>query len=77
MYGNQQRWSEAQSAYFNALQLAKTDPDYAYNLAVSLEHLGKPEAAIAYYQRALVNSRDTRANFDRQRVRQRIEVLGQ
>ena len=77
MYGNQQRWSEAQNAYFNALHLNASDPDYAYNLAVSLEHLGKPQAAVTYYQRALDNSRDLRANFDRQLVRQRIGVLAQ
>ncbi|MDJ0833568.1 MAG: tetratricopeptide repeat protein [Gammaproteobacteria bacterium] len=75
MYGTQQRWSEAQNAYFNALQLESSDPDYAYNLAVSLEHLGKPQAALSYYERALSNGRDVRANFDRQLVRQRIEVL--
>ncbi len=75
MYGSQQRWSEAQNAYFNALNLQSADPDYAYNLAVSLEHLGKPQAAVTYYQRALDNSRDLRANFDRQLVRQRIGVL--
>ena len=77
MYGTQQRWSEAQNAYFNALYLKSSDPDYAYNLAVSLEHLGKPQAAVTYYQRALNNSRELRANFDRQLVRQRIGVLAQ
>ena len=77
MYGTQQRWSEAQNAYFNALHLESSDPDYAYNLAVSLEHLGKSQAAVTYYQRALDNSRDLRANFNRQLVLQRIGVLAQ
>lgn len=57
---SQQRWAEAQQAYFSALQLAKNDaqgnpvnPDYAFNLAVSLEHLGQSRAAGNYYREAL------------------------
>ena len=79
MYGNQQRWQEAQTAYFEALRYKPDDPNYAYNLAVSLEHIEKPRVAVAYYQRALDNlaSSKTLAVFDRGLVTQRIQALGQ
>ena len=77
MYGSQNRWSEAQSAYFEALQKKPNDPNYAYNLAVSLEHIGKAGAALTFYQRALKNSSNGLVTFDDQIVMQRVEVLTQ
>lgn len=77
MYGIQNRWSEAQKSYFNALQFKPKDPNFAYNLAVSLEHMGKPESAVTFYQQALENRSSGLATFDSQLVDQRIEVLGQ
>ncbi|PCJ26403.1 MAG: hypothetical protein COA96_05215 [SAR86 cluster bacterium] len=76
----QQRWPEAQQAYFNALQLAKTNaleagqvnPDYAFNLAVSLEHLNQVRSAQTYYQQALEFSAVHPAGFDVQLVRNRL-----
>jgi|GEM_PF-640635 len=79
MYGSQQRWQEAQTSYFEALRFKPDDPNYAYNLAVSLEHIEKPRVAATYYQRALDNlaSGTTLAVFDRELVSQRIQVLQQ
>jgi len=77
MYSRQQRWAEAQAAYFQALQLKPDDPNAAYNLAVSLEHLGKPDVAREYYLRALANRDRALAIFDADQVAQRIEVLAQ
>ncbi len=77
MYGVQQRWTEAQSAYFTALKHKPEDPNYAYNLAISLEHMNKPQLAIAYYQRALDNQHKGLATFNSEVVAQRIEVLSQ
>jgi len=77
MYGIQSRWSEAQSAYFTALQHKPEDPNYAYNLAISLEHLNQPQIALAYYRRALDNQVKGLATFNSQLVGQRIEVLSQ
>lgn len=78
-----QRWSEAQQAYFRALQLAKTDaavsgrvnPDYAFNLAVSLEHLSQREPAQTYYREALDFAADHPAGFDLDAVRTRLASL--
>ena len=75
-YGAQNRWLEAQGHYFTALANNPTDPNYAYNLAVSLEHLAKPKLAVSYYQRALDNMGNGFAIFSKELVDQRLELLG-
>ena len=77
MYGSQNRWHDAQSSYFEALQKKPADPNYAYNLAVSLEHIGKSKSALTFYQKALANSSAGLITFDQQLVRQRLEALAQ
>jgi len=74
-YGAQNRWQEAQGYYFKALENNPGDPNYAYNLAVSLEHIAQPVAAVAYYQRALDNIDNGLATFSREVVSQRMETL--
>ena len=74
-YGAQSRWREAQSHYFIALENNPDDPNYAYNLAVSLEHIAKPQAAVSYYQRALANMTNGLAMFSKEVVDQRLELL--
>jgi tetratricopeptide (TPR) repeat protein len=74
-YGAQNRWQEAQGYYFKALENNPQDPNYAYNLAVSLEHIAQPVAAVSYYQRALDNVNNGLATFSREIVSQRMEVL--
>ena len=77
VYGAQNRWQEAQGLYFKALENNPNDPNYAYNLAVSLEHISKPKVAITYYQRALVNFNNGLATFNKAVVDQRVEILKQ
>lgn len=72
MYAAQRRWGEAQSAYFNAYRLQSESPDYAYNLAVSLDQLGKSAAAADYYRRALELAAEDGAVFDQPSVRDRL-----
>lgn len=82
-YAGQNRWNEAQRYYFNALQLAKTDalagipvnPDYAFNLAVSLERLRQPAAAENYYREAIAFAADFPAGFDITIARNRLSRL--
>ena len=74
-YGAQNRWQEAQGYYFKALENNPGDPNYAYNLAVSLEHIAQPVAAVAYYRRALDNIDNGLATFSREVVSQRMETL--
>ena len=73
--GAQNRWQEAQGRYFVAFENNPNDPNYAYNLAVSLEHIAKPKVAITYYERALSNFNKGLATFDRELVDTRLEML--
>lgn len=75
LYASQRRWPLAQQAYFEAQRLVPDDPDYAFNLAVSLEHLGQPRAALEYYRRALQLSRARAAHFDTDAAHRRISML--
>ena len=72
MYAQQNRWGEAQSAYFDAYRLQNENPDYAYNLAVSLDQLGKAASAADYYRQALELAADNGAAFDQPSVRNRL-----
>jgi Tfp pilus assembly protein PilF len=76
LYAEQGQWAGAQSAYFQAHNLAPDNPDYAYNLAIGLEHLSQPKIALNYYRRA-VSLAQTRGNaqFEVARVQARIKSL--
>ena len=76
VYAAQNRWSEAQHAYFEAQRLEPDSPDYAFNLAVSLEHINQTHAALDYYQRALrLAQAKGGAAFDAAQVRARMQRL--
>ncbi|MGV7207464.1 tetratricopeptide repeat protein [Oxalobacteraceae bacterium A2-2] len=76
LYARQNRWTEAQQAYFRAVGAAPDNADYAYNLAVGLDRLNQPRLALQYYQRALDLSQDKPAAFDRAALRLRLQQLG-
>lgn len=71
----QGRWAEAQQAYFEALTRDESNPDYLFNLAVSLDQLQQTDLAIGYYTRALEASDRRRAAFDPAPVRARLQAL--
>jgi len=75
VYAAQGRWNEAQSAYFDAQRQEPDSPDYAFNLAVSLEHINQPRAALDYYQRALKLMQTKGASFDVAQLKSRIQQL--
>lgn len=75
LYVSQSRWAEAQQAFFNAYQRAPDNPDYIYNLAISLDHLNQRALALEYYQRALAQSMKRPANFDGHSAQNRIQEL--
>jgi tetratricopeptide (TPR) repeat protein len=75
LYAAQGRWPEAQTAYFDAQRQAPESPDYAFNLAISLEHIGQPKAALDYYQRALRLAQTHGAAFDANQARARIQQI--
>jgi len=74
-YAQQARWAEAQQAYFKAVAAEPENPDYAYNLAVSLEHLRQVSPAVDYYRRALTLTQRRSASFDRAAVQARVQQL--
>lgn len=75
IYARQQRWSEAQQSYFEAFARDKSNPDIAYNLAVSLDNLGEPSAALEYYRKAVELSGKSPARFAAADVQSRIQAL--
>lgn len=75
VYAAQSRWPEAQQAFFNAYKNDSGNPDYALNLAVSLDHLGQWETAIDYYDTALRLSDEQAAGFDSANILARIQYL--
>jgi tetratricopeptide (TPR) repeat protein len=75
IYASQSRWTEAQAAYFEAYRLDPESADVAYNLAVSLDHLGRAKLAADFYQRALSAARQQDAQFDKGQVSRRIAEL--
>ncbi|MGC2049626.1 MAG: tetratricopeptide repeat protein [Gallionella sp.] len=80
IYAGQSRWGEAQSAYFNAYTLDSKNAELAYNLAVSLDHLGQDKLAVQLYQRALEldpegSNRPHSANLDHAQISLRVKEL--
>lgn len=72
----QGRWAEAQQEYFKAFAAEPQNADFAYNLAVSLDHLRQPKLALEYYQRALALAKTRGASFDPAAVQGRVAQLG-
>lgn len=75
LYARQARWSEAQQAYFQAYAADPENPDFIFNVAVSLDHLRKSKLAAQYYQMALTAGESRAAGFDRNQVRSRLAEL--
>jgi tetratricopeptide (TPR) repeat protein len=74
-YAAQGRWPEAQQAYFKAFAADPDNPDFAFNLAVSMDQIRQPQLALEYYRRALALAEKRSANFSRDAARTRIQQL--
>jgi len=74
-FAQQGRWAEAQAQYFKAFAAEPNNPDFAYNLAVSLDHLRQPKQAIEYYKHAVALARARGASFDAASAEARIAQL--
>lgn len=62
--------------YFQAYHLEPGNPDYAYNLAVGLEHLSQPGAALGFYRTAVrLAAAKGRVNFSLPQAQERITQL--
>jgi Tfp pilus assembly protein PilF len=76
LYAEQGQWPGAEQAYFQAYQQQPDNPDYAFNLAVGLEHLGQARLALEHYRKALdLSFKKGHANFDQSLVIQRVGQL--
>lgn len=77
LYARSASWSQARQAYAEAYRLDAHHPDAAYNLAVSLDHLGEATNASRHYEQAAELARHRAAGFDPARARERARQLGE
>ncbi|MDR2838175.1 MAG: hypothetical protein LBV49_06340 [Azonexus sp.] len=77
LYARQQRWAEAQSCYFNAVAADSGNPDYLFNLAVSLDQLRQPRLAARHYRLALEAAAGRLPAFDPEAARRRLADLAE
>lgn len=75
VYAQQSKWKLAQQAYFNAWQADAENADYLFNLAISMDQLGKQQKALEFYRSSLVKSENKNVNFSRDAVQKRINEL--
>jgi Flp pilus assembly protein TadD len=71
----QGRWAEAQDEYFKAFAASPNNADFAYNLAVSLDHLRQDKSALDYYRRAIALAEGRGSSFSVAAARQRAAQL--
>lgn len=75
LYASQQRWSDAQQSFFAAHASDSGNPDYLYNLAVSLDHLQQRSLALRYYESARVAAEARAASFNVKDLSARVGEL--
>ena len=77
IYSRSKRWNDAQQAYFKAMAGDPGNPDYLFNLAVSLDQMHQPKLAEKYYVQAVAAAEIRPAGFDKARVNERLQKLQQ
>lgn len=75
LYAAESRWGDAQQSYFEAVRGDNANPNYVFNLAVALDHLGQRDAARQQYEQALQLAENRGSAFAPASVRTRIEQL--
>ena len=71
----QKRWGEAQQEFFRAFTLEPENALFAYNLAVALDRLRQPAAALPYYEKSAQSVKPGDAAIDRDTIQRRVEEL--
>lgn len=74
-YAGISSWGDAQQYYFNAHTLEPANPQFTFNLAVSLDHLGQRKLAAQYYQQALQLDTSGNSGFDHAQAQNRLNEL--
>lgn len=69
------QWAAAQSAFYTAYQLDGTNADYAYNLAIALDHLNQRSEARRFYTLAMSLAPTSVASFSVENIRTRLAEL--
>ncbi len=75
LYLDQSNWAAAQQAFFEAHHFAPNQADYAYNLAICLDQMGKGQLALPYYQKALMLAKSGPNSIDSNALESRIQAL--
>lgn len=75
LYAEQSSWADAQQQYFDAYALEPTNAQYAFNLAVSLDHLGQGKLAAQHYRQALQLDASGNSGFNHAQAEQRLNEL--
>jgi tetratricopeptide (TPR) repeat protein len=75
LYARSKRWGDAQQAYFEALRNNPANPDYNYNLAVSLDRIGQRTEAVKFYAAAVDSTDAAAAGFDTASALARIDAI--
>lgn len=75
LYTEQSRWGDAQQAFASGLKIEPANALFAFNLATSLDHLGRGKQAAQYYQQALQFDTSGNSGFDRVQTEQRMKQL--
>jgi len=75
MIARQGRWLEAQETFFKAWAADPSQPDVAFNLAVTLERIRQPLPALSFYQRALELAQSHSSHFNTAVAQERVAAL--
>jgi tetratricopeptide (TPR) repeat protein len=75
VYAGQGQWPDAQQAYFQAFRLDPSNAEHAFNLAVSMDQMGKHELALEYYLRSRDLLPRQNGAVDRKQLEARIAQL--
>lgn len=77
IFTKQKKWADAQASFFSAWSGESKNADYAYNLAISLDRLGKTKQARQFYELSLKLNRKKKGNFKQEIAEKRINTLNE
>lgn len=75
LYSSTGNWNGARESFYRAVDLDKFNPDYVYNLAVSMDHAASYREALSYYKQAKAISLVASPTFSLESLNARINVL--
>jgi len=74
LFVSQARWPDAKQAFLAAHKIAPDNSNYSYSVAVSMENIGRNNAAKSFYEVALTSAGPD-SKFDRSAVKARLVTL--